>query len=263
MQVNNSSTIPDEHVYFYLQAKVGLTKHIGGVKATNELIDLCEIKQGNHVLDVGCGVGMTDIYLARDYGVRVTGIDINPGILSRADEYSEEDEVEADTGFLVADAVNLPFRDECFDSVICESVLVFVLDKRKTLSEFIRVSKHGGYVGFTESVWRGESEGEMEKFLKRTADPQAQMEKHETWMKLLESRGLVENVAHDYDVSMTEYIWKQIQRIGVWRLLEACGRTLRLILTSEKYRSFLVESSRLPRDLVKNIGYGVYTGKKP
>jgi len=52
MQVNNSSTIPDEHVYFYLQAKVGLTKHIGGVKATNELIDLCEIKQGNHVLDV-------------------------------------------------------------------------------------------------------------------------------------------------------------------------------------------------------------------
>jgi hypothetical protein len=102
----------------------------------------------------------------------------------------------------------------------------------------------------------------MEELLKRTADPQAQMEKHETWVKLLESTGLVDTVAHNYDVSMTDYLWNQIQRIGLWRLLKAWGRTLCLILTSEKYKSFIVESSRLPRDLVKNIGYGVYRGQK-
>jgi ubiquinone/menaquinone biosynthesis C-methylase UbiE len=163
MQVSNSSPCQDERVYFSLQADVGLTKHIGGVKATDELIDLCEIKRGTYVLDVGCGVGMTDTYLAKEYGAKVTGIDINSGMLSSADEYSEEDEVEADTTFLVADAVNLPFRDECFDSVICESVLVFVLDKRKALSEFIRVTKHRGYLGFTESVWRGEDGGAPKK----------------------------------------------------------------------------------------------------
>jgi len=44
---------------FDFQAEVNLTKHIGGLQATEELIELCYIDQGKYVLDVRCGIGIT------------------------------------------------------------------------------------------------------------------------------------------------------------------------------------------------------------
>ena len=42
--------------YFELQAYLDATKHAGGLKATKELIKLCQIDEGKYILDVGCGV---------------------------------------------------------------------------------------------------------------------------------------------------------------------------------------------------------------
>jgi len=43
--------------FFDFAAEVGLTKHVGGLKATEMLIELCQISKEKYVLDVGCGVG--------------------------------------------------------------------------------------------------------------------------------------------------------------------------------------------------------------
>ena len=45
-------------------ADLGLTKHMGGQTATDELIALCGIGPGQTVLDVGCGVGVTPVQLS-------------------------------------------------------------------------------------------------------------------------------------------------------------------------------------------------------
>ena len=46
--------------FFDFAAEVGLTKHIGGVEATEEMVELCHIGEGSYILDVGCGAGVTD-----------------------------------------------------------------------------------------------------------------------------------------------------------------------------------------------------------
>ena len=56
-----------EPAIFDLMADVGLTKHLGSLKATKELLELCCIGEGKYVLDVGCGVGMTPCYIAERY----------------------------------------------------------------------------------------------------------------------------------------------------------------------------------------------------
>ena len=48
-----------EMKFFDFAAAVGLTKHIGGMDATRQLVDLCQIEAGKYVLDVGCGVGVS------------------------------------------------------------------------------------------------------------------------------------------------------------------------------------------------------------
>jgi len=50
--------------FFDFAAEVGLTKHLGGLGATEALVELCHIGEGKYVLDVGCGTGLTPCFLA-------------------------------------------------------------------------------------------------------------------------------------------------------------------------------------------------------
>lgn len=73
----------DQPTFFDFAAEVGLTKHIGGVEATQALIQLCHIGKDSYVLDVGCGVGVTPCRIAKKYGCRVVSVDINPRMVGR------------------------------------------------------------------------------------------------------------------------------------------------------------------------------------
>lgn len=44
-------------VYLDLQAALGITKHMGGLASTEELVELCIIGSGKSFLDVGRGTG--------------------------------------------------------------------------------------------------------------------------------------------------------------------------------------------------------------
>jgi len=59
--------------FFDFAAEVGFTKHMGGVEATEALVELCHIGEGSYVLDIGCGAGATAVYLVKQHGCRVAG----------------------------------------------------------------------------------------------------------------------------------------------------------------------------------------------
>lgn len=73
-----------------IRAWLGATKHLGGIKATDELLNLCHIHEKGTLLDVGCGVGSTARYAARKYDCPVTGVDINSRMAERAKERRKE-----------------------------------------------------------------------------------------------------------------------------------------------------------------------------
>ena len=139
--------------FFDFAAYVGLTKHIGGVAATDALAGLCHIEPGKYVLDVGCGAGVSPCYLAAKYGCRVMGVDIKAQMIERSRERASRENLTDKVAFRVADAQDLPFGDGEFDAVITESVTAFPEDKQKAVHEYARVTKAGGYVGLNECVW--------------------------------------------------------------------------------------------------------------
>lgn len=91
-----------------------------------------EMMDGIHgrILDVGCGTGIIhDLYP----NLNIIGIDISKGMLKHH------------KGNCVwGSAESLPFPDECFDSVVCRSVLHHIPDCSKALREIKRVLKPGG-----------------------------------------------------------------------------------------------------------------------
>ena len=143
-----------QQTFFDFAAEVGVTKHIVGLEATEALIELCHIRAGKHVLDVGCGAGVTPSFIAKRYGCRVVGVDISDRMIERSNERANREQVADRVEFRVADVQDLPFDDDVFDAVITESVTSFPEDKQKAVNEYVRVTKPGGYVWLNESIWQ-------------------------------------------------------------------------------------------------------------
>lgn len=243
--------------YFEFQAEIGLTKHIGGITATNELIKLCKIKKGTRVLEVGCGIGLTSVYLA-EKGCRVTGVDISKGMIRKAKEKAEQKKMKVE--FLVADAQKLPFKNNAFDAVICESVMAFIPDKKKAMKEFVRVTKPGGYVGITEVAWIKEPPPEMKKKMSDFAG--SELRTSEGWKKLFRDAELKNIAARTHKLSMLNEAWDQIRRWDIIEYLKVHYRTWKGIFTRPSYRRFVMDALKLPWNIIDYWGYGVYAGIK-
>lgn len=82
-----------------------------------ELLTWAEVRQAADILDVGCGIGGSSLYLAEKFNARATGITLSPVQANRARQRSQAAGIGDRTTFLVADALNMPFADESFDFV--------------------------------------------------------------------------------------------------------------------------------------------------
>jgi SAM-dependent methyltransferase len=74
-----------------------------------------DIPAGCQLLDVACGSGQVALWAARD-GVNVTGVDIAPNLIQRAQARAKAEGLNA--RFMEGDAEALPFEDSSFDVVI-------------------------------------------------------------------------------------------------------------------------------------------------
>lgn len=260
-QLSPEETSELESVYWELLAEVDFTKHAGGLKATNELIELCHIDKGKYVLDVGCGVGITPCYIAKRYGCRVVGIDILESMIARSKERARREGVEDRVEFRVADVQDVPFDDALFDVVIGESIIAFLEDKRRGVNECVRLTKPGGYVGLTEAAWMKAPPPQLVEYISRTTGVK-EILTPDGWKQLLEGSGLRDVVARTHEITVRSEATSRIQRLGVKGILRVWYRFLVLSIRRPAYRDFLKEALSEPKELTEYWGCGIYVGSK-
>jgi arsenite methyltransferase len=252
--------------FFGFAAEVGFTKHMGGVQATEEIIDLCHIREGSYVLDVGCGAGATAVYLVQQHGCRVAGVDILPRMIERARETARREGVADKTEFRVADAQDLPFDDNVFDAVITESVAAFPEDKLQAANEYVRVTRPGGYVGLNESTWlKTPPPPEMVAWVSQEVGAQVKPLTRDEWVALLEAAGLRDLVVRIYHIDTRDEASGMMRRYGFLGMLRVFGRMLRLYAKNPVYRRFVQrvrQEGLTPENLNEYFGYGLYVGRK-
>jgi len=106
------------------------------------------IKEGNRVLDVGCGTGSLTFTVAdTTKALTVVGIDLSVGYL----DYARTHNTRSHVSFEIGDAQKLPFDNGSFDCCVSSLMMQFVPDARKAASEMKRVTKEGGFVA--TCVW--------------------------------------------------------------------------------------------------------------
>lgn len=118
--------------------------HIRGRTATLELARAARVDAAKHVLDVGSGVGGTSRCLAREFGCRVTGIDLTDDYCRAAAMLSARTGLAELVDYRQGDATDLPFSDHSFDIVWSEHAAMNIPDKPRLYREMYRVLKPGG-----------------------------------------------------------------------------------------------------------------------
>jgi SAM-dependent methyltransferase len=120
----------------------------GYVSVVRTLIDEVHLRPGDTILDVGCGSGVLDRWLAH-YTQRqhaITGVDINRYLLREATALAQKDAgLGAVLTFRAGRAEALPFPDHHFDVVLSLTVLEEG-DADAMLADMVRVTKPGGRV---------------------------------------------------------------------------------------------------------------------
>ena len=107
--------------------------------AGHDLVDLCDPRPGERVLDLGCGTGdSVDLFRARDPNVEWVGIDV-------PDSPEARFRTRADERFETFDGASMPFADGGFERVYCKQVLEHVRHPEPLLAEVRRVLAPGGW----------------------------------------------------------------------------------------------------------------------
>ncbi|BAZ13579.1 gamma-tocopherol methyltransferase [Calothrix sp. NIES-4071] len=109
-----------------------------------EVLQWAQVERVENILDVGCGIGGSSLYLAGKYNANVTGITLSPVQANRAKQRAAEFGLSNRTNFLLADALNMPFADNSFDLIWSLESGEHMPDKVKFLQECYRVLKPGG-----------------------------------------------------------------------------------------------------------------------
>ena len=116
-------------------------------------LDFLDIKEGESVLDLGCGRGtetMQAAMLTGQAGLAV-GLDITQAMIDEALRISEGVGI-GNTRFYKGDIESLPFENCFFDAVMSNCVINHAKDKEKVYREIFRVLKVNGRFVVSDAV---------------------------------------------------------------------------------------------------------------
>lgn len=114
------------------------------IRMNEVMMEAAAIQQTDTVLDAGCGVGGSSIFLVASSGCRVTGITLSQRQVELARENAKKKKVEALIDFKVMNYCSTDFPDAGFDVVWgCESIC-YADSKEQFIKEAYRLLKPGG-----------------------------------------------------------------------------------------------------------------------
>ena len=131
--------------------------HTGGAKATLALLEQASLKSGSDVLDAGCGLGGSSRLMAKNFGYMVTGVDLSDQFITTAQALTENMYLADQVYFKQGSIENLPLENKSFDGILCQHVLMNIMDKEKAFNEFNRVLRSNGKLILHEIV-KGEND---------------------------------------------------------------------------------------------------------
>ncbi|MGN0595739.1 MAG: SAM-dependent methyltransferase [Ruminiclostridium sp.] len=176
------------------------------VKLMEELTSEMSLKQGMRVLDLGCGTGLTSLFVAREYGVQVYAYDlwVTAGEnYKRIKKWGMEDRIIPIHG----DANEMPFAEGYFDAVITADSYHYYGNRpgffREKVAPYL---KQGGQFGMIVTGFKREPDEKTHSLFDDILKEEfSEWQTLEWWKKLLRNDGL--KISKAWESGGFEEIW--------------------------------------------------------
>ena len=138
-------TIWGVHIHHgYYEHDQNLTPQAAQEKLIENLADILKIELNDKILDIGCGMGGSSLWLAHKYNATVTGITLSPKQVAIATAKAQAKNINNVT-FMIEDALSLEnFADNSFDIIWSLESCEQFFDKRLFIQQAFRVLKPNG-----------------------------------------------------------------------------------------------------------------------
>ena len=176
------------------------------IKLIEELTSEMSLKQGMRVLDLGCGTGLTSLFVAREYGVQVYAYDlwVTAGEnYNRIKEWGMEDRIIPIHG----DANEMPFAEGYFDAVITADSYQYYGNRPGFFKEKVApYLKQGGQFGVIVAGFKNEPDEETHRLFDDVLkDEFNEWQTLDWWAKLLSNDGL--KISKAWESSGFDELW--------------------------------------------------------
>lgn len=178
----------------------------GGIETTMEFVAKLDLKPGQRVLDVGCGIGGGDFYMVENFDVEVVGIDLSINMISLALEraiglkYSVE--------FEVADCTKKEYPENSFDVLYSRDTILHIQDKPALFKSFYKWLKPGGKVLISDYCRSaGTPSLEFAKYIKQRG---YDLHDVEAYGQMLRDAGFEEVTAEDRTGQFIEVLQREL-----------------------------------------------------
>lgn len=124
------------------------------LNANRYLADTVGVRAGERVLDAGCGVGGSALWLAEQRGAEVVGITVVPRQVALAQRHAAERGLERRVRFELADYTRTPFPSESFDVVWAQESANHAAEPLAFYREAARLLRPGGRLVLSDGMRR-------------------------------------------------------------------------------------------------------------
>jgi len=217
----------------------------GGLESTQGIVASLNLKPDMQVLDIGSGVGGSAFHMAREYGVKVHGLDLSHNMLSLAHERLQELKLESQVRFEYGDILESE-AESCYDVAYSRDAFLHIENKARLFKVIYRALKPNGLLFFSDYCW-GEGK-HSEEFLAYVAQRRYILHTVKEYGNLIEQAGFINVQALDKTKLFGDYL-----RIE----LEYLSKTKAIPEIQKSWREKIVRNERGEQ------GWGWFMARKP
>lgn len=178
----------------------------GGLETTEEFVGMLDLQVGDHVLDVGCGIGGSASYMVKNYHARVTGVDLSSNMIHLAQTRCAD--VTSELDFQLLDITKATFPENTFDVIYSRDTLLHIPEKAELFKKFLTWLKPGGKLMITDYC-RG-SDSLSEDFVQYVAQRGYSLVTREEYGSLCSGAGFAQVNAEDRSGQFLNILKKEL-----------------------------------------------------